>query len=148
MSSMPVPWWVFNILRIFNCTSIFLEECFSNPKTALLCTPVLSWHHHSGQDSLVQVQNRKVILGPTFTRGGGPRDGRNGQSSTRKPWCQERRPWVGQPCPGGHEAQHGQLVKGEDCPALLCTEVAPSCVHFWALQLRKILSSYRACKGG
>ncbi|KAJ7425592.1 hypothetical protein WISP_22891 [Willisornis vidua] len=30
----------------------------------------------------------------------------------------------GQPCPGGHQAQHRQLGEGGDCPALLCTGAA------------------------
>ncbi|KAJ7409331.1 rna-directed dna polymerase from mobile element jockey-like [Willisornis vidua] len=30
----------------------------------------------------------------------------------------------GQVCPGGHQAQHRQLVKGGDYPALLCTGAA------------------------
>ncbi|KAJ7407037.1 hypothetical protein WISP_129359 [Willisornis vidua] len=30
-------------------------------------------------------------------------------------------PGSDQPCPGGHQAQHRQLVKGGACPALLCT---------------------------
>ncbi|KAJ7425342.1 hypothetical protein WISP_23674 [Willisornis vidua] len=30
----------------------------------------------------------------------------------------------GQPCPGGHQAQHHQPVKGGDCPALLSTGTA------------------------
>lgn len=51
---------------------------------------------------------KKVILAPTFHRGGGPRDGRNSQANTRKPWYQARRLWVGQSCPGEHQAQHGQ----------------------------------------
>ncbi|KAJ7402633.1 rna-directed dna polymerase from mobile element jockey-like [Pitangus sulphuratus] len=31
----------------------------------------------------------------------------------------------GQPCPGGHQAKHHQLVKGGDCPTLLCTGASP-----------------------
>ena len=27
----------------------------------------------------------------------------------------------GQPCPEGNQAHHGQLSKGGDCPALLCS---------------------------
>ncbi|KAJ7415323.1 rna-directed dna polymerase from mobile element jockey-like [Willisornis vidua] len=30
----------------------------------------------------------------------------------------------GQPCSGGHQAQHRQTVEGGDCPALLCTGAA------------------------
>ncbi|KAJ7408466.1 rna-directed dna polymerase from mobile element jockey-like [Pitangus sulphuratus] len=30
----------------------------------------------------------------------------------------------GQECPGGHQAEHHQLVKGSDCLTLLCTGVA------------------------
>ncbi|KAJ7421914.1 hypothetical protein BTVI_15914 [Pitangus sulphuratus] len=43
----------------------------------------------------------------------------------------------GQPCPGGHQAKHLHLVKGGDCPALLCTGVASPCVQFQALQYKK-----------
>ncbi|KAJ7421886.1 rna-directed dna polymerase from mobile element jockey-like [Willisornis vidua] len=32
----------------------------------------------------------------------------------------------GQPCPGGHQAQHHQQGEGRSCPTLLCTGVASS----------------------
>lgn len=87
-----MPQRVLILLQLFDCTSIFSEECFSNPKTTLLSTPVLSWKHHRDQDTLVQVQNKKATLVPScLSHSWETRGRRNSRASTRKPWYQERR---------------------------------------------------------
>lgn len=88
-----MPQRVLILLQLFDCMAIFCEECFSNPKITLLSTPVLRWPHHGDQDTLVQVQNEKATLVPSYSsHSWGLRNSRNGQASTRKLWYRERRP--------------------------------------------------------
>lgn len=55
----------------------------------------------------------------------------------------------GQPYPGLHQAQQGQLAEGRNCPALLLSSHTSSTVcTFGHQKIRKIYNYYRVSRGG
>lgn len=74
--------------------------------------------HLGNHDCLCRL-GRKMLKSSTAERDLGVLVGGKLNMSQQRPGSQE-----GQPCSGGHQAQHGQLGKGGDCPALLCTGTA------------------------